>query len=43
LIAFGMMVIGGVLLILTREKDHAASGHEPGEKESRPAMNAARA
>ena len=43
LIAFGMMVVGGVLLIFTREKHHAASGHQPGEKDSRPTMNAARA
>ena len=33
LIAIAMMIVGGVALILTREKDSAESGHQPGEKE----------
>ncbi|MGC1398805.1 prolipoprotein diacylglyceryl transferase family protein, partial [Candidatus Binatus sp.] len=41
LIALAMMVIGGVALILTREKDHAAT--DQGEKESRAAVGAASA
>jgi phosphatidylglycerol:prolipoprotein diacylglycerol transferase len=43
LIAFAMMAIGGIGLLLTREKDQAVSGRQPGEKERRPAMSAARA
>ncbi len=43
LIAFAMMVVGCVGLILTREKDHAEGGQQPGEKIERPAMDAARA
>ncbi len=43
LIAFAMVVVGGIALILTREKDQAESGQPPGEKDRRPAMNAARA
>jgi len=43
LIAFAMMVLGGVALILTREKDQAEGGQQPGEKNQPPAMNAARA
>ena len=42
LIAIAMMIVGGVVLILTREKDEAESGQQPGEKNRRPAMNAAR-
>jgi phosphatidylglycerol:prolipoprotein diacylglycerol transferase len=43
-IAFAMMVIGGVALILTREKDPAAGIHQQqGEKESRAAAGAAHA
>jgi phosphatidylglycerol:prolipoprotein diacylglycerol transferase len=42
-IAVAMMVVGGIALILTREKDQAVTGQRPGEKESRPAMSAARA
>jgi len=43
LIAFAMMIAGGVALILTREKDQAEGGRQPGEKIERPAMDAARA
>ena len=43
LIAFAMMVIGGIALLVTREKNQAVSGLQPGEKESRPAMSAAQA
>jgi len=43
LIAFAMVVVGGIALILTREKDQAESGQQRGEKDRRPAMNAARA
>jgi phosphatidylglycerol---prolipoprotein diacylglyceryl transferase len=43
LIALAMMVIGGVALILTREKEQAEGGQRPGEKERQPAMNAVRA
>ncbi len=42
-IAFAMMAVGSVALILTREKDQAASGQRPGEKNAHPAMDAARA
>ena len=43
LIAIAMMVVGGVALILTREKDQAESGDRPGEKNRAPAIGAARA
>ncbi len=43
LIAFAMVVVGGIALILTREKDQAESGQQRGEKDRRPAMDAARA
>src|SRR5208283_5237732 len=43
LIAFAMVVVGGIALILTREKDQAESGQRPGEKNRQPAMDAARA
>ncbi len=43
LIAFAMMVVGGIALLLTREKDHAESGQQSGEGDRRPAINAARA
>ncbi|HEY9157335.1 prolipoprotein diacylglyceryl transferase [Candidatus Binatus sp.] len=43
LIAIAMMIVGGAALILTREKDQAEGGQQPGEKNQRPAMNAARA
>jgi phosphatidylglycerol---prolipoprotein diacylglyceryl transferase len=43
LIAIAMMIVGGVALIVTREKDLAKSGQHPGEKNRRPAINAARA
>lgn len=42
-IAFFMMVIGGVALILTREKDPAAKIQQHGEKESQAAAGAAHA
>jgi phosphatidylglycerol:prolipoprotein diacylglycerol transferase len=42
-IAFAMMVIGGVALILTREKDPAARIQQQGEKESQAAAGAAHA
>jgi phosphatidylglycerol:prolipoprotein diacylglycerol transferase len=42
-IAFAMMVIGGVALILTREKDPSARIHQQGEKESQAAAGAAHA
>src|SRR5271168_762685 len=41
LIAFAMMVVGGIALLLTREKDHAESGQHSGEKDRHPAMDAA--
>ncbi len=43
LIAIAMMIVGGVALILTKEKDQAESGQQPGEKDRRPATNAVRA
>ncbi len=50
LIAFAMMVLGGVALILTREKGPAQIDQQPGqqpgeksEKDRRPAMDAAQA
>ena len=43
LIAIAMMIVVGVALIVTREKDLAKSGQRPGEKNRRPAINAARA
>ncbi len=43
LIAFAMMVVGCVGLILTREKDQAEGGQQPGDKDQPPAMDAARA
>ncbi len=43
LIAFAMMVVGGIALLLTREKDHAESGRQSGEGDRRPAINAAQA
>ncbi len=43
LIAIAMMVVGGVALMLTREKDQAESGDRPGEKNRAPTINAARA
>jgi len=43
LIAFAMVVVGGIALILTREKDQAESGQQRGEKDRHPAMDAARA
>ncbi len=43
LIAIAMMIVGGVALIVTREKDAAESGQHPGEKNRRPAIKAARA
>ena len=45
LIAFAMMVLGGVALILTNGKKAQAEGgqQQPGEKERRPAMKTAQA
>ncbi|MGH7924250.1 MAG: prolipoprotein diacylglyceryl transferase, partial [Candidatus Binatus sp.] len=43
LIALAMMIIGSVALILTREKDQAEGGQQPGEKVSHPAIEAAQA
>ena len=44
LIAFAMMIVGGVALILTNgKKDQAEGGQQPGEKERRPAMKTAQA
>jgi prolipoprotein diacylglyceryltransferase len=43
LIAIGMMIVGGVALLITREKGPAESGQQPGEKDPRPAMKAVRA
>jgi phosphatidylglycerol:prolipoprotein diacylglycerol transferase len=44
LIAFAMMVLGGIALILTNGRTQAESGQQqPGEKERRPAIKAARA
>ncbi len=44
LIAFAMMILGGVALILTNGKAQAESGQQqPGEKERRPAMKTAQA
>jgi phosphatidylglycerol:prolipoprotein diacylglycerol transferase len=44
LIAFAMMILGGVALILTNGKAQAESGQQqPGEKEARPAMKTAQA
>ena len=43
LIALAMMIIGAIALILTWGKDQAVTGQQPGEKDRRPAMKAARA
>ncbi|HZC44988.1 MAG TPA: prolipoprotein diacylglyceryl transferase [Candidatus Acidoferrum sp.] len=43
LIAIAMMIVGGVALLVTREKGRAESGQQPGEKDPRPAMKAAEA
>jgi len=40
LIAFAMVIVGAVALILTREKGHAETGQQSGEKGRRAAINA---
>jgi phosphatidylglycerol---prolipoprotein diacylglyceryl transferase len=43
LIAFGMIVLGGLALILTRGKTEAETGNQPREEDPRPAMKTVRA